>query len=165
MWNWIFLLLFFFNNTFFLHHKSTRLLAHYQLNIIKVVFYSPATHHCSSNWNFWFQVNTEISSTQSKEKKFRFWLPKVAAGGSRLLRQKARWKESISVQLPMGPAHTLQQRGRHSVVGSDPSPRSQGSGKGLGPPWGGWQHTDCRAGEKRGLWAQVIILKAFPHIQ
>lgn len=83
-----------------------------------------------------------------------------------MLRQKARWKESISVQLPMGPARTRQQRGRHGVVGSDPSPRSQGeSGKGSGPPWGGWQHADCRAGEKRGLWAQVIILKAFPHIQ
>lgn len=53
-----------------------------------------------------------------------------------MLRQKARWKESISVQLPMGPARTWQQRGRHGVVGSDPSPRSQGEWEGLGTPVG-----------------------------
>lgn len=150
-----FFIIIFFNNTFFLRHKSTRLLAHYQLNIIKVVFYSPVTHHCSSNWNFKSTQKYHQRSPRRRSSGFdcQKWLWGAAVcsdrkqGGRRASLCSCPWDQ-----------HVPGSRGAGTVWWAPtPAPDPRGSGKGSGPPWGGWQ--------KRGLWAQVIILKAFPHIQ
>lgn len=75
-----FLLFFFLNQPVFPLHKSTRLRAHYQLNIIKVVFYSPVTCHCLSTGKSRFHVNTETQSKRSTEQQFALSLQKAGAG-------------------------------------------------------------------------------------